>query len=77
MHLGMPVVALATTEVVEAVPASAGVISTNPGRASCRRPALSRRSGRGGQGGPRERPRPLRLRRFLDDWDRVLLSVSG
>src|SRR4029450_2334277 len=28
MHLGMPVVALATTEVVEAVPAEAGVLST-------------------------------------------------
>jgi len=28
MHLGMPVVALATTEVVEAVPPEAGVIST-------------------------------------------------
>src|SRR5204862_994262 len=27
MHLGMPVVALATTEVVEAVPADAGVVS--------------------------------------------------
>src|SRR5699024_8873007 len=28
MHLGMPVVALATTEVVEAVPREAGVVST-------------------------------------------------
>jgi glycosyltransferase involved in cell wall biosynthesis len=30
MHLGMPVAALATTEVVEAVPPGAGVISTRP-----------------------------------------------
>src|SRR3954447_11523847 len=29
MHIGMPVVALATTEVVEAVPAEAGVVSTD------------------------------------------------
>ena len=32
MHLGMPVVALATTEAVEAVPAEAGVLSTGPER---------------------------------------------
>jgi glycosyltransferase involved in cell wall biosynthesis len=32
MHLGMPVVALATTEAVEAVPPDAGVISTDVGR---------------------------------------------
>src|SRR3712207_3222650 len=31
MHLGLPVVALATTEVVEAVPAQAGGLSTPPG----------------------------------------------
>jgi glycosyltransferase involved in cell wall biosynthesis len=30
MHLGMPVVALATTEVVRAVPPEAGVVSTRP-----------------------------------------------
>jgi hypothetical protein len=32
MHLGMPVVAVATTEAVEAVPPAAGVISTNVDR---------------------------------------------
>ena len=32
MHLGMPVVALATTEAVEAVPPEAGVLSTRPER---------------------------------------------
>jgi glycosyltransferase involved in cell wall biosynthesis len=30
MHLGMPVVALAATEAVSAIPASAGVVTTRP-----------------------------------------------
>ena len=63
MHLGMPVVALAATEVVEAVPAGAGVLSTRPERLLGRRPALPARRGRRParrQGRPRGRARALR-----------------
>jgi hypothetical protein len=78
MHLGMPVVALATTEVPEAVPPEAGVVSNRfdvlqeairelinePERAvvmgkAAREAALGRYG----------------LRRFLDDWDRLLEEV--
>ncbi len=80
MHLGMPVVALATTEVVEAVPPDAGVIST-------RVDALARALRE--LGGDPERARVLGkhargaavarygLGRFLADWDRLLEEVTG
>lgn len=75
MHLGMPVVALAATEVVRAVPGNAGVISTRvPDLVAAVRelraePALAR------QMGERAREAALRrygLTRFLADWDAVL-----
>ena len=81
MHLGMPVVALATTEVAEAVPAGAGVVSNDP---TCWPPALRelvRRPGRGRgarQGGPREAAwRRFGLGRFLADWDALLEDGDG
>jgi hypothetical protein len=80
MHLGMPVVALATTEVVEAVPPEAGVISTRVDvlRTAIRRyiddPAMAAEAGRGARKSVVDR---YGLQRFLDDWDRVLLEVAG
>jgi Glycosyl transferases group 1 len=80
MHLGMPVVALATTEVVEAVPPEAGVISTRVDvlRTAIRNyiddPAAAAEAGRAARKSVLDR---YGLRRFLDDWDRVLLEVTG
>jgi glycosyl transferase family 1 len=79
MHLGMPVVALATTEVPEAVPPEAGVIST--------RVAVLREAARGLIDDP-ERARAMGkaarahalarygLARFLGDWDTLLAEVT-
>ena len=80
MHLGMPVVALATTEVPSAVPSDAGVVSNDVDelRAAMRRlvadPAEARDRGR------RARHAALRrygLARFLADWDRLLAEVAA
>jgi hypothetical protein len=79
MHLGMPVVALATTEAVEAVPPEAGVVSTRIDvlRTAIRRflddPAEAAEAGRAARKRVLER---YGLRRFLDDWDRLLLEVT-
>jgi hypothetical protein len=76
MHLGMPVVALATTEAVEAVPAGAGVISTRvdvlaeAARTFLHDPAAARDAGFAARTYALER---FGLERFLSDWD-VLLS---
>ena len=63
MHLGMPVVALATTEVPAAVPPEAGVVSNDPSTCSptpLRRLVDDPELARGhGQGGPRRRPRAV------------------
>jgi glycosyltransferase involved in cell wall biosynthesis len=78
MHLGMPVVALATTEVVEAVPQGAGVISNNTDvlRAALRRyvadPEESHVAGKLGREWALER---FGLDRFLSDWDDVFARV--
>jgi hypothetical protein len=79
MHLGMPVVALATTEVVEAVPPEAGVVSTRVDTLAegVRRlvddPHEARRSGRAGREAVLAR---YALDRFLADWDRILAEVA-
>jgi hypothetical protein len=79
MHLGMPVVALATTEVAEAVPAGAGVVSN---RIDVLREALGRLAGdpeRAAQMGAAAREAALGrfgLGRFLDDWDDLLTEVT-
>jgi glycosyltransferase involved in cell wall biosynthesis len=75
MHLGMPVVALATTEAVEAVPPDAGVLSTRLDvlRAGIRR--YLNDLAEAAEAGRAARKRALDrygLRRFLDDWNRVL-----
>jgi glycosyltransferase involved in cell wall biosynthesis len=79
MHLGMPVVALATTEVVEAVPPEAGVISTRIDRlASALRTFiadrdLARHVGVAARAAARRR---YSLDRFCTDWDQLLKEVS-
>ncbi|MBW3602583.1 MAG: glycosyltransferase [Actinobacteria bacterium] len=79
MHLGMPVVALATTEVPDAVPADAGVVSTRVDDlvAGLRRlvadPAEARERGRVARAAALDR---YGLARFLADWDRVLKEVT-
>lgn len=79
MLLGMPVVALATTEVVEAVPRDAGVISTRTSalveaaRHFLADPLEARRVGKAARAAALAR---YGLRRFLDDWDRLLKEVT-
>ena len=80
MHLGMPVVALATTEVPEAVPRQAGVISTRVDvltdaiRRLIADPEQARAMGRVARDAALAR---YGLARFLDDWDRLLSEVTG
>jgi glycosyltransferase involved in cell wall biosynthesis len=79
MHLGMPVVALATTEVVEAVPPEAGVLATRPERLwSAVREFLddedaARLAGKAARAAALER---YGLDRFLRDWDELLGEVT-
>jgi glycosyltransferase involved in cell wall biosynthesis len=79
MHLGMPVVALATTEVVEAVPEEAGVLSTRPERLwAAVRDFLhdedaARLAGKAARSAALER---YGLARFLADWDALLEEVT-
>jgi glycosyltransferase involved in cell wall biosynthesis len=78
MHLGMPVVALATTEAVEAVPHEAGVISTridilaDAARTFLRDPEAARDAGFAARTYALER---FGLERFLADWDDLLSEV--
>ena len=79
MHLGMPVVGLATTEAMEAVPAEAGVLSTRPERlwAAVREylsdPDAARLAGKAARAAALER---YGLGRFLGDWDALLEEVT-
>lgn len=78
MHLGMPVIALATTEAVEAVPPSAGLISTDIDRLTrglaelVAEPAAARERGLAARQAALER---YGLDRFLRDWDQLLEEV--
>lgn len=80
MHLGMPVVAVGTTEIHEAVPPAAGVVSNRPEvlqEALARLvadPAEARERGRAARRVALER---FGLKRFLEDWDRLLEEVAG
>jgi hypothetical protein len=80
MLLGLPVVALATTEVSDAVPAGAGVVSNRLDRlrAGLRRlrddPAAAREMGRVGRHAAEQR---FGLGRFLEDWERVLARAAS
>jgi glycosyltransferase involved in cell wall biosynthesis len=75
MHLGMPIVALATTEAPDAVPAAAGVLSTRVDRLAegardlLADPERARVAGLAARVAALER---FGLQRFLDDWDDLL-----
>lgn len=79
MHLGMPVVALATTEVVEAVPPGAGVLSTRPevladaARRYLDDPPAAAEDGARARRAALER---YGLKRFLTDWDSLMEEVT-
>jgi glycosyltransferase involved in cell wall biosynthesis len=80
MHLGMPVVALATTEAPEAVPPQAGVVSTRvdvlveAARAYLHDPDAARAAGDAARAHALER---FGLGRFLADWDDLLEEVTA
>ncbi|GAB4101245.1 glycosyltransferase [Micromonospora taraxaci] len=75
MAIGMPVVALATTEAVMAVPPEAGVLATridtllDAARRFIDEPATARQAGAAARTAARDR---YGLDRFLADWDRLL-----
>jgi glycosyltransferase involved in cell wall biosynthesis len=80
MHLGMPVVALATTEVVEAVPPEAGVVSTrvevlaDAARRLVADLEQARLMGKAARAAATAR---YGLDRFLADWDALLEEVRS
>jgi glycosyltransferase involved in cell wall biosynthesis len=80
MQLGMPVVALATTEVVEAVPPEAGVLSTrvevlaDAARRLVADPEQARLLGKAARAAAIAR---YGLDRFLRDWDALLAEVRA
>jgi glycosyltransferase involved in cell wall biosynthesis len=79
MHLGMPVVALATTEVVEAVPPQAGAISTDVQVLADALARLVADPDEAQERGAAAREAALArygLGRFLAEWDDVLATVA-
>ena len=78
MHLGMPVVALATTEASRAVPPEAGVLSNRPEELAAalwrfvHDPSEAQRAGAAAREAALER---YGLQRFLDDWDERLAAL--
>ncbi|HEX6257647.1 MAG TPA: glycosyltransferase [Euzebyales bacterium] len=79
MHLGMPVVAVGTTEAFEAVPAEAGVVSTDVDRLVDATRALLADQALARAHGDKARTAALSrygLGRFLQDWDRLLEEVT-
>jgi hypothetical protein len=80
MQLGMPVVSLASTEACEAVPAAAGVCSTDPARLARALQECLADPGLARERGAAARQHALArygLGRFLDDWDQVLDDASN
>lgn len=80
MHLGMPVVALDTTEASEAIPAEAGIVSnrlevlTEGLRALIDDPDAARLMGKAARDAALAR---YGVERFLADWDRLLQEVTA
>ncbi|RJU03111.1 glycosyltransferase family 1 protein [Arthrobacter frigidicola] len=80
MHLGMPVLVLATTEAARAVPPEAGAVSTNVGDLTAMAARLladpdeARSRGRAARRAALDR---YSLARFLADWDDVLDTAAG
>jgi glycosyltransferase involved in cell wall biosynthesis len=80
MHLGMPVVALATTEVPEAVPAEAGIVSTNVDLLAGGLQRLVDDPEEAQERGLEARRAALErygLERFLTDWDALIEEVAA
>jgi hypothetical protein len=80
MHLGMPVVALGTTEVHEAVPPEAGVVSTKVDVLVEAMRRLVRDREEAAERGRVARAVALErygLARFLESWDELLKEVAG
>jgi hypothetical protein len=80
MHLGMPVIAVAATEVPDAVPADAGVVSSDVERLCRAIRQLMRDPDEATERGLHARRAALArysLHRFLGDWDDLLGDVSG
>jgi hypothetical protein len=78
MTLGMPVVALAATEAIEAVPPEAGVLSTKVHVLADALHAFAADPESAAQAGKEARAAALArygLGRFLSDWDRLLAEV--
>jgi len=79
MHLGMPVVAVGSTEAFEAVPPEAGVVSTDverlvrATRELIAEPALARAHGEKARAAALSR---YGLRRFLSEWDELYEEVT-
>ncbi|HEU4330155.1 MAG TPA: glycosyltransferase [Lapillicoccus sp.] len=79
MQLGMPVVALAVTEAVHAIPANSGVLASSAEELVAAADRLVRDPGRATEMGRWAREEALRrygLGRFLADWDVVLVAVA-
>jgi hypothetical protein len=79
MQLGMPVVALATTEAAQAVPPNVGVCATDPARLAraLRELVADRALARAlGQAARQHALTHFGLDRFLDRWDQVLAGVT-
>jgi len=80
MALGMPVIALATTEAVEAVPPEAGAISTDVDRLVAAARLFRDDREAAAVAGKAAREAVLQrygLERFLADWDRILEEVTA
>ncbi len=80
MHLGMPVVALATTEAPAAVPPAAGVVSTRPDVLVAAAHRFLHDPGSAHAAGAAARTHALEhhgLERFLTDWDELLEEVAS
>jgi len=80
MHLGMPVVALATTEAPEAVPPAAGVLSTRVDVLAEAVRAFVADRGRAREAGIAARNAALErygIERFLADWDELLEQTAS
>ena len=80
MHLGLPVVAVATTEAFRAVPPGAGMVSTDVDELAAALRELVHDPVRAREAGLVARASALQrfgLKRFLDDWDALLERVAG
>ncbi len=78
MQLGMPVVALAATEVPAAVPPAAGCVSADPAQLRTALARLVRDRSAAADAGAAARDAACArygLKRFLDDWDQVLTEA--